>query len=227
MTVRLGLVHDAVVVARYFTLDYREPVVLRDGTRALLRLLRPDDKPLLRAGFAKLSDDSRYARFFAAKTQLTDRELDYLCNIDQERHFALGALDEATGSGLGIARFIVLDTPDLAEAAVTITDDAQGKGLGRLLFLRLCAAATERGVTRFRCDVLATNNAMAGLIDAVAPDRHVETADGVMTIDLAVPAIAPTEPATTQPTGGMYRLLRAVAERIVSIVARKLRSEDG
>src|SRR5580765_7318 len=132
---------------RYFSLDYTERAVLRDGTAVRLRLLAPEDKPALRRGFERLSAESRYARFLAPKTTLSDDELRYLCDIDQEDHFALAAIREDGDGhgepvGLGVARFIrFADRPEVAEAAIAVADEAQHQGLGKHLFLRLVAAA--------------------------------------------------------------------------------------
>src|SRR5689334_12259749 len=98
---------------RFFSLDYRERAVLRDGTAVRLRLVVPEDKELLRAGFERLSPASRYARFLAPKFQLSDDELRYLCEVDHDRHVAIGALRDdgeagAAPVGLGVARFIRL-----------------------------------------------------------------------------------------------------------------------
>lgn len=206
---------------RYFARDYLERVTLRDGTRVTLRLLRPEDRALLRAGFERLSEESRYLRFLSPKTSLSDDELDYLCNIDQENHFALGAMIEpedpaAPGIGVGVARFIRLPEGDIAEAAVTVADEMQGRGLGRLLFMRLTSAAEERGIFRFRCEVLGSNRGMAGLLAQIAPDRTVEVGSGVMTIDLQLPPIPPNQdPSVAPPPNPAYMLLRAAAENLV------------
>jgi ribosomal protein S18 acetylase RimI-like enzyme len=211
-------------VTRFFTLDYVERVVLHDGTSVLLRLLAPEDKPLLRRGFERLSAESRYARFLVPKQRLSDDELAYLCEIDQQNHFALGAIAETgDGSGdaigLGIARFIRLPTRDLepvtAEAAIAVADEAQGRGLGRLLFLRLCAAAAERDIEHFRCEVLCSNRSMHNLIAAVTPDRTVTVEGGVTTIDFSIGSVAPDAPASTAPDSPMYRFFRAAAEDVV------------
>lgn len=199
---------------RRFTADYTEQVTLRDGKVAHLRLVTPADKELLRRGFERWSQESRYARFFAAKTHLTEEELGYLCDVDQERHFALGAVDES-GNGLGIARFIRLPDSDeiaepvTAEAAIAVADDAQGKGLGRILLERLVAAASERGIERFRCDVLGSNTSMRTLIEKVAPVRSVEVSAGVMSIDFEVPHSV-TDPDATE--SALYRFFRGVAK---------------
>lgn len=207
---------------RFFSLDYLERAVLRDGTQVQLRLVGPDDKELLRTGFDHLSPESRYARFLAPKTSLSDDELRYLCEIDHEHHFAIGALrDGEPGStapvGLGIARFIRLSNPpDTAEAAITVADEVQHQGLGKLLFLRLVAAAAERGIERFRCEVLGSNTGMAGLLAQIAPDRSIEVGSGVMSIEIALPNVTPTQPPTGEPLQSpMYRLFRAAAQNAV------------
>ncbi len=212
-------------MARFFTPEYVEHVTLRDGTAVMLRLLAPEDKDLLERGFERWSRQSRYLRFLAPKERLTDAELHYLCDIDQERHFALGAILEAGDGhgdpvGLGIARFIVLPhqkpgEPVVAEAAIAVADEAQGKGLGRLLFLRLCAAAAERGVRQFECEVLCSNTSMQDLIKTIAPAHTTSVESGVTTIRFDIGAFAPDEPVTTEPHGAMYRLFRAAAENAV------------
>ncbi len=218
-------------MARYFTVDYVERAELRDGTRVLLRLLTPEDRHALRAGFEAMSPESRYARFLATKNTLTDNELDYLCNIDQENHFAMGAvIEDGDGRGgtigAGIARFIRLpDQHAAAEAAIAVADTMQGRGLGKLLFMRLCAAAEERGIERFACEVLGSNNSMAGLIERVSPEREIEVSQGVMRIDMPLPNVTPTEaPTSPAPAGGLYALLRMAAENAIEWTAavRKL-----
>src|SRR5262245_5696627 len=105
-----------VMSGRRFTIDYREDHALRDGTPIVLRLLRPEDKWLLADGLARMSPESRFRRFFTHRDHLSAHELAYLTEIDQERHFALGAvrLDDGREVGLGVARFVVL--PDEGEA---------------------------------------------------------------------------------------------------------------
>lgn len=220
---------------RFFSLDYVERAVLTDGTHAELRLVRADDKELLRAGFDHWSPESRYSRFLGSKTSLSDDELRYLCELDHEHHFAIGAVraarddepmhDGRNGApldptiGLGIARFIRLpERPNTAEAAIAVADHAQHKGLGKLLLLRLIAAATERGVERLRLELLGSNTGMTALLAAISPDRTTEIGGGIMSVELELPRVAPTQPpAAEQPElqGPLFRLFRAAATNAV------------
>ncbi len=224
---RLRVVSDG--PPRHFTADYVERVTLRDGTPVVLRLVVPEDKELLEAGFQRWSAESRYARFLSMKTTLTADELRYLTHVDQENHFALGAVqeNEETGEriGMGIARFIRLpDRHATAEAAIAVADEAQGRGLGKLLFLRLCAAAEERGLERFHCEVLGSNTGMSGLIEGIAPERTTEVGGGVMSIEMVLPHVTPTEPPETPaPESSLYRMLRAAAQHTIEWTSGMLR----
>jgi RimJ/RimL family protein N-acetyltransferase len=212
-------------VSRAFTADYVERVVLRDGSTVLLRLVAPEDKDHLRHEYERWSPESRYARFLAPKQSLSAEELAYLCEIDQETHFALCAIGEHGDGrgqpvGLGIARFIRLPTnalePVTAEAAIAVADAAQHKGLGLILLRRLCAAAAERDIERFRCEVLVDNVSMQALIDAIAPDHTVATRQGVLTIEFAIDAVAKDEPPTAAyRETALGRFFRAAAANTV------------
>jgi acetyltransferase len=220
------------VVSRHFTADYAERATLRDGSHVVLRLITLDDMDTLRRGFDKLSPESRYARFLVPKTRLSDEELHYLCDVDQEHHFALGAIrEEGDGQGgpigLGIARFIQLPDvePPTAEAAIAVADEVHGQGLGRLLLLRLAAAAQERGIERFRCDVLCSNASMKALIDQLAPERSVEVGGGVMSIDFRLPEV--TADSAEAPAGALYRFFRAAAEGVIGAINRGRATRSG
>jgi RimJ/RimL family protein N-acetyltransferase len=140
-------------------------VVLRDGSKVLIRQVQNTDAPLLADGFARLSDRSRRMRFLARKDQLSGAELRYFTELDHHDHEALGAVSQADGRGVGVARY-VRDAEDshAAEIAVTIVDDWQGRGLGTELLTRLAGRARQEGIHRFTALVAEDNMAMAGLL---------------------------------------------------------------
>src|SRR6266536_88238 len=108
-------------------------LTLRDGTRILVRPILPVDKDRLREGFARLSQASRYRRFMTSMEALSDRQLRYFTEIDYSDHMAWVAMDpdHPAHPGLGVARYIRLaEDPTTAEAAVTVLDEQQGRGMG-------------------------------------------------------------------------------------------------
>ncbi|HJL19699.1 MAG TPA: GNAT family N-acetyltransferase [Sandaracinaceae bacterium LLY-WYZ-13_1] len=131
-----------------------------------LRDVRPDDKPLFVEGFAHLSEDSRYLRFFGTKKSLNEDELHYLTEVDGVRHVAIGALDDE-GHGVGVGRYVMLDdAPGVAEVAVTVVDELQGRGLGHVLVEHLVERARAAGNVRsLRFWVLPINVGMRHLLE--------------------------------------------------------------
>src|SRR3954471_9862410 len=102
---------------------------LRDGSEIEIRPVTAADRRLLLAGFARFGERSRQQRFFGVKVRLTEAELAFFTEVDHRDHEALGAIDPATGTGVGIARFIRLEPGGpVAEAAVSVVDDWQGRG---------------------------------------------------------------------------------------------------
>lgn len=206
--------------------SYEETVHLTDGQRVHLRLIRPSDKEMLLHGFEQLSPDSRYARFMAPKTKLTERELRYLTEVDGVDHFAMGAIRRrfvSKDEGVGSARFVRLsDQPDTAEPAVTVLDEFQGKGLGSILLQRLIEAAWERDIRWFVTELLAQNTASKRMVEALSPEvKFHHSGDGALIATLPVP-----EPDQTPTAPGFFagtpvqKLLSYVARSNVSVRPR-------
>ncbi len=174
-----------------FDSSYREEVELDDGLEVTLRLVQPSDKRLLLQGFARLSLESRLFRFMGVHNTLTEAELGYLCEVDGTDHFAVGAVVvNADGSedGVAVARFVRLkDHPDAAEPAITVIDDYQGKGLGRILLKRLTSAARERGIERFHTEFLRNNVKTAQLLDDYEESSIVREDGDVVTMEFVLP----------------------------------------
>ena len=130
--------------------DTGEHVLLRDGSEVLIRAVRPEDKPLFVAGWAHLSEQSVYRRFLAPRDPLSVDELAFFTEIDHVDHEAIGALAGETREGVGVARYVRdRERPHVAEAAVTVVDAWQGRGLGGKLLRRLTARATENRIRVF------------------------------------------------------------------------------
>jgi GNAT superfamily N-acetyltransferase len=85
----------------------------------------------------RLSEELSYWRFFTSKTELSPAELDYLVDVDHFAHEAIIAIDDSSGEARGVARCSRSnDDAEVAEVAVIVADDRQGRGLGRALLDR-------------------------------------------------------------------------------------------
>jgi RimJ/RimL family protein N-acetyltransferase len=171
---------------------YRERLGLPGGKRVRLRLIQPDDKAPLLAGFRQLSAESRARRFLGSKQVLSEAELRYFTEIDQMDHFAIGAVElDARGrecDGVAVGRFVRLSgEPRCAELAIAIADRLQGKGLGLLLLKRLVEAAQERGFERLRFEYLADNIGMHKLIQHAGRIVERRNSAGVIAVEIKLP----------------------------------------
>jgi len=147
--------------------DHRSVVVdpagrvrLADGTEIGLRPLRPGDGNLLEAGFGRLSERSRYRRFLAPVPRLTESMLAFLTSVDGVNHRAWGAVvHEPSGAvPAGVVRWVrTKEDPAVADMAVTVIDDYQGRGLGGLLQDVAVIDAFAFGLERFEGVVLGEN----------------------------------------------------------------------
>ena len=143
---------------------------LRDGTRLLVRHIRPTDKRLLNAGFEHLSDETRRKRVLAPKPRLTAGDLRYLTEVDGRDHVALIALEmDDWKRPVAVARYVRLrDEPQTAEVAITVDDEYQGRGIGRRLGILLADEARANGITRFSAEILGENIAALRLMRTIS-----------------------------------------------------------
>ena len=84
--------------------SYAAVEVLRDGTRAEIRALRPDDRAAILAAVDHTSERSLYRRFFAARRSFSAREIAFFLNVDFARHVALVAVVRHDDGGEGDRR---------------------------------------------------------------------------------------------------------------------------
>jgi GNAT superfamily N-acetyltransferase len=113
---------------------------LPDGTPVRVRPLVAGDRGLLVAGFAGLSPRSRRSRFLQHVSDVQfERMLSVLLDtVDQQSHVALLLYAGDRPIGVGRLRRFASDAA-VADLAVTVADDWQGRGVGSVLAGELLA----------------------------------------------------------------------------------------
>ncbi len=103
---------------------------------------------------------------------------------------------------------------DVAECAVTVLDELQNRGLGKVISERLRSAARARGVRKFRAEVLVSNAPMRHILEEVSAHVKEETDDTIVfDVDL-------DDPAAEGDKGSMNRLLSAAASSVLVFTRR-------
>jgi GNAT superfamily N-acetyltransferase len=162
-----------------------DEVLLRDGTRLLIRPIGSADASALVALHARLSADTIYRRYFGARPHLSPADVDRFTRVDGRTRFALVAL---LGRDLvAVARYEGRPAERSAELAVVVDDALHRLGVGRLMLERLVDIAGEAGLDELAADVLAGNAAMLSLLRTLGlPRRKVSDGETVtVLIDLS------------------------------------------
>jgi acetyltransferase len=166
---------------------------LNDGTEVEIREISADDGERLRVAHGRLSPEARYRRFLGAKPELSESDARYLVELDGTSHFALVAttsVDGEPGAIIAVARFVrASDDPTAAEFAIVVGDSYQRQGLATALLGRLTAAATARGIRRFRATMLSDNTAIFRLLERLTDgDLEVVNRGEISDVEVELPA---------------------------------------
>lgn len=140
-----------------------------------IRPIGPEDAPRLIAGLERLTDETRFARFFFVKRGFTEAELAHLTHCDGLNHFALVAdrADDPERRLVAVGRWIRdPQEPTLASVAYITADRWQRRGIGTRLVRELARAAVARGIVKFRAEILWGNSAAVKLLERVGVREH-------------------------------------------------------
>ena len=136
-------------------------VLAADGGVVRLRPITPDDAGILEQFHARLSDRTRYLRYFGPYPRMTPKDLYRTTHVDYRDR--VGLVAELGAEIIAVGRYELLPDragPRAAEVAFVVADAHQGRGLGSILLEHLAGAAAENGIDTFVAEVLAENSAM-------------------------------------------------------------------
>lgn len=168
-------------MATPYPAHWQADVLLTDGTGAHIRPIRPDDGTLLLAFYDRVSDESKYLRFFAPYPRLSRRDVEQFTQVDQRDRVALIATSGA--DMIAIARYDRVGSSREAEVAFLVEDAHHGRGVAGVLLEHLAAIARERGLARFVAEVLPRNVRMIRLLADAGYRLHERQAGDIVTFD--------------------------------------------
>lgn len=156
--------------------------------RVRLRLTRPTDAAAVRSFLERLSPETRHRRFLHAMPRIPEATVRRFTFYDPRRRLVVVATSFEDGCEqiAGLADVAHLET-GLAELAVVVDDDRQGRGVGKLLTEATAALAIQQGATHLKADLLEHNEAMLRLMERLGRTTRTYE-DGVAAVITRLPA---------------------------------------
>ncbi len=158
-------------------------VLLRDGRTAHIRPIQPGDAELLVDFYSRVSDESKYYRFFSPMPTLSERDVTRFTQVDHVDRVAF--ILTVSGGMIAVGRYDVVK-PGEAEVAFLVEDKHQGRGIAQLLLEHLAQAGRERGVDRFVAEVLPDNHKMIHTFRDAGYRVVSEYDEGVMVLEFPI-----------------------------------------
>jgi acetyltransferase len=180
------VVHDPTMLAsklprttiRPYPAQYVWEWRMKDGTPVTIRPIRPEDEPLMVQFHTTLSERSVYLRYFCSlslSTRVEHERLVRICFGSYDRGFALVAdrTNPETGRHdvIGVGRFSAITRTE-AEAAVLVTDQWHGRGLGTELLASVARVAREEKFRKLSGEILRDNLATQAIFKKVGFKLH-------------------------------------------------------
>ncbi|MEV6631256.1 GNAT family N-acetyltransferase [Actinoplanes sp. NPDC051470] len=164
-------------------------VLLSDGSTVHLRPIRKEDAPAIVDFHGRMSERTRYLRYFSPYPRIPDRDLERFVNVDHADREAFVIVAEKRIMAVGRYERLGHDSNE-AEVAFVVEDAHQGRGIGSVLLEHLAEAARANGIERFVAEVLPQNAGMLRVFGDTGYPVQRRYEDG--TVHLSFP-IAPTE----------------------------------
>ncbi len=155
---------------RPYPARYVSQWLAKNGTKTLIRPIRPEDEPAMAKFHETLSDRSVYLRFFHLEklsSRVAHARLLRKCFIDYDREMALVAERTNPESEqhciMAVGRLTRTPGTKEAEVAVLVADEFQKCGLGSELLGRLIQVGRDEKLERITASILPENMGMRAL----------------------------------------------------------------
>ena len=150
---------------RPYPSQYVSAFTMKDGVKATIRPIRPEDEPLMVKFHNLLSERSvkmRYTQAIALSDRVAHERLIRNCFTDFDREIALVAdrHDPSTGKSeiMGVGRMTRFSGTSETDFAIVVADPFQQRGLGGELLRRMLEVAKAEKLSRLKGEFLADNS---------------------------------------------------------------------
>jgi RimJ/RimL family protein N-acetyltransferase len=143
------------------------------------RAIKPSDEDEMRRLFYRFSDEAVYYRYFSPVRAMPHSRMQEYVNVDYRRTLSIVGLVGEPGAGriVAEARYVRLPDSALADIAMVVDEEVNGRGVATFMLNYLLRAAMERGVGGFTADVLPHNRSMWKVLEKTPYPLVAERAD--------------------------------------------------
>ncbi len=140
---------------------------MKDGKKALIRPISPEDEELEAEMFKTFSRKTQKHRFFHVIKNITHEMLQRYTQIDYDREIALIAeIEENKKKKMaGLVRLVADAYNETAEFSVVVADPWQGKGLGNKFTDYILEIARKRGINKVWAKFLSDNEKIKNIFE--------------------------------------------------------------
>lgn len=131
----------------------------------VIRPAKPVDARRIQEHFYTLEKNDVVSRFFHEKSSFVHEEMEGIAQIDYIKDLTLLAVVGEFGFGkvVGIGEYLLDPAKNIAEVAFSVSKEFQGKGLGKILILKLAEAARDNGISGLEAYTSPSNQGMIKL----------------------------------------------------------------
>ncbi|WP_414645875.1 MULTISPECIES: bifunctional acetate--CoA ligase family protein/GNAT family N-acetyltransferase [Bradyrhizobium] len=180
------------LAVRPYPSQWEGELALRDGSRVVVRPLRPEDEPMVESFFKRVTAEDLRLRFFQAMKNFSHAFIARLTQLDYARAMAFTALDPSTGAMVGAVQLHSDSLYENAEYAILLQSDLKGRGFGWALMQLLIQYARSEGLKRLSGEVLAENTTMLNMCHELGVTAVTEPTDHRIVnvvLDLSLPVV--------------------------------------
>ena len=167
--------------------NWEADVILNDGDIATLRPITPADRDAIRAFYDRVSDQSKYLRFFGTHPTLTDDDLDRWLHTDGYDKVALVMVER--GNIVAVAGYSIVEQflpARVGDVSFLVQDSHHGKGVANILLEHLAEIGREGKVERFFAEMLTQNRRMVQVFVRAGYSAKPELEDGFIRVDFRI-----------------------------------------
>jgi len=136
---------------------------MEDGRVCTIRPIQAEDEPLIYAFLKSLSDETIIYRFGHSLVHIPHEKLVRYCQIDYDRELAFVGVTADKKNIIGDVRLSKMPDLENAELSILISDEWQGKGIGKALMEYSIGIAKEVGLKSLWMEILKNNRRMLAL----------------------------------------------------------------